>query len=192
MFKEIKNYEKLYLVSDTGDIFSLSKIGSGGHTGKYLKLRIDKDGYLLVNLRKNKKSTTFKVHRLVAEHYLENLNNYPCVNHKDFNKQNNTVGNLEWCSVKQNNRHTWNSGKGKNPLHVRGADNPNALIDEQTAKEIIYLRNQKIKLKDLSAKFNLSISQICGICKGTTWKNLEPYRKTLKNENIIEFNGPLG
>lgn len=62
-------------------------------------------GYALVSLSKNGKKKKFRIHRLVAEAFIPNPNNYPCVNHIDGNKLNNNVNNLEWCTEKQNMEH---------------------------------------------------------------------------------------
>lgn len=105
IWKDIKYYEGLYQGSNWGRVKSLERIDCIGHHRKerILKLSTDKDGYLYVYLYKNGKGKNFSVHRLVAEAFLPNPHNYPCVNHKDENKQNNNVDNLEWCNVKYNN-----------------------------------------------------------------------------------------
>lgn len=64
-----------------------------------------KCGYLYVNLRKDKKSRPYRLHRIVAKAFIPNPNNLETVNHKDLNKLNNDVSNLEWMSVADNNRH---------------------------------------------------------------------------------------
>ncbi len=61
-----------------------------------------KEGYYVVSVTKNNKSTILYVHRLVAELFIENPNNYPCVNHIDNNSTNNNVKNLEWCTYQHN------------------------------------------------------------------------------------------
>jgi hypothetical protein len=75
---------------------------------KYLKLQNTKDGYISVNptvwYRK-------RVHRIVAELFLENPNKYKFVNHKDFNKKNNAVSNLEWVTASQNSQHANDAGR---------------------------------------------------------------------------------
>lgn len=98
-WKLIKDYEN-YMVSSFGRVKSINY----NHSGKerILKLRTDRYGYLRVNLWKNNKQKNFLVHRLIAEAFLPNPNNYPCVNHRDENKQNNNVINLEWCNSKYN------------------------------------------------------------------------------------------
>lgn len=97
IWKDKKDYEGLYQTSNLGRVKSF-KFGKE----RILKPGTDKNGYLLVNLCKNGKVKTFKVHRLVAEAFLPNPDNLPEVNHKDENKQNNVVSNLEWCDRKYN------------------------------------------------------------------------------------------
>jgi len=63
----------------------------------------DKDGYLTVNLKKDGKYECAKIHRLVASAFVPNPNDFPQVNHRDENKQNNSAENLEWCTAKYNN-----------------------------------------------------------------------------------------
>lgn len=97
IWKDIKNYEGLYQVSNWGRVRSL----------KFGKIRIlkackDKDGYLIVTLYKSGQSKIFKVHRLVAETFIPNPDNLPITNHKNELKYDNRVENLEWCDAKYN------------------------------------------------------------------------------------------
>ena len=93
----VKNYENLYEVSDQGRVKSL-KFGKE----RILKPFRNKGGYLLVNLRKNRERKMCYVHRIVAQTFTPNPDNLPEVNHKDENKENNFVQNLEWCTDKYN------------------------------------------------------------------------------------------
>ena len=105
-WKDIKNYEGLYQISSLGRVKSLPKERNNGINNEIiLKQCTDKKGYKRVNLYKNKKSTRVLVHRLVAEAFLNNPNNYPLINHKDENPNNNKVENLEWCTYKYNNNY---------------------------------------------------------------------------------------
>jgi len=70
-------------------------------TGRYLKPR-PRNGYGLVNLCKNGKYINFKIHRLVALHYITNTENKPFVDHKDGNKSNNDISNLRWVTHQEN------------------------------------------------------------------------------------------
>lgn len=100
VWKPIEGYESLYEVSNTGKIRSLC--GRYGKN-KILKQCIGSRGYLLVTLCDRKSQKTVNVHRIVAEAFLPNPDNLPCVNHKDENRKNNNVENLEWCSYYHNN-----------------------------------------------------------------------------------------
>lgn len=107
VWKPINSYEKLYEISSFGRVRSLDREieGRWGSTkirGKLLIPVPDKDGYLIITLCKNGKQKVGKIHRLVAETFIENPNNLPQVNHKDENKQNNCVDNLEFCTSKYN------------------------------------------------------------------------------------------
>lgn len=104
IWKPIKGYEGCYEISNYGNVRSLDryvKSKCGGLRflkGQILKLITDDDGYLRVGLNKNGKYYNYGVHRLVAEAFVPNPNNYPCVNHKDEIKSNNIFTNLEWCT----------------------------------------------------------------------------------------------
>lgn len=95
-WKDIKGYEGLYSISSYGRVWSYWK--------KDFKCpHPDKDGYLIIGLSKDHKLKKVKLHRLVAEAFIPNPDNLPCINHKDENKANNNVNNLEWCTVSYNN-----------------------------------------------------------------------------------------
>ena len=92
-WKDIPGYEGLYQVSNLGEIKSL---GNGKtRKEKILRLTKDKYGYLYITLSENGKLKKFKVHRLVAMAFIPNPNNYTQINHKDENRSNNRVENLE-------------------------------------------------------------------------------------------------
>ena len=108
IWKPIKNYEGLYEVSNLGRIKSLSRIIRANTCGKriiperILSNSINGSGYCIVVLCKNGKHKSLSVHRIVAETFIENPKKFNEVNHKDENKQNNNVENLEWCNQKYN------------------------------------------------------------------------------------------
>ena len=100
IYKDIKDLEGLYQVSNFGQILSLNYHRTG--KPKLMKPGKDKHGYLGVGLCKNGKRKWFSIHRLVAKAFLPNPNNLSQINHKDEDKTNNSVENLEWCTREYN------------------------------------------------------------------------------------------
>lgn len=108
IWKDVESYKGYYQVSNLGNVRSLTRsfTRSDGKVktfqGKLLTTKAEPSGYKHVNLSKHGKAHSVRIHRLVAYAFIENPNNYPCINHKDENKQNNTVDNLEWCTYQYN------------------------------------------------------------------------------------------
>lgn len=113
LYKGIPNYEEIYQVSNLGKVRNIT-------TGKILKPFLNKYGYLQVTLCKNGKTKLFRVHRLVAECFIENPFKKEQVNHINGNKIDNRIDNLEWCTGSENVKHSY-----KNKLQVakRGKNN---------------------------------------------------------------------
>lgn len=108
VWKPIENYEGLYEVSNTGKI----KTFYGRNGAKFLKPLINKThGYSTVCLYKNKKLKNVRLHKLVASAFILNPEEYYDINHKDGNKTNNHVDNLEWCNRSHNMKHCFALGK---------------------------------------------------------------------------------
>lgn len=97
-WRNISGFEGMYEVSNLGNVKSYVV----DKQGKLMIPGNNKKGYKQLILRKNGKAYSRKVHRLVAEAFLENTNNYPQINHIDEDKANNNANNLEWCSAKYN------------------------------------------------------------------------------------------
>lgn len=125
-WRDIKGYEGYYQVSNLGAARSVtrkvwrsdSKWGHGYLTqlsGRRLSCVQKDNGYFVVTLSLHGKHRTHYIHRLIADAFLENPNSLPEVNHKDGNKSNNHIGNLEWCSHKENAVHAWENGLAATP-----------------------------------------------------------------------------
>ena len=109
-WKPVKGYEGLYEVSDLGRVKTVPKKRKNG-TGFYMQKEIimsqqlKSNGYMGVGLVKDGKHKNALVHRIVAEAFLSNPNNYDQINHIDCDKRNNKVENLEWCDMEHNLNH---------------------------------------------------------------------------------------
>lgn len=112
IWKDIIGYEGLYQVSNLGNVKSLKKKSINRHG--WIRIlpelimiqKISNNGYKRVGLVKNGHQKQISVHRLVTIAFIENKNNKPCVNHKDGNKLNNNVDNLEWVTISENSLHS--------------------------------------------------------------------------------------
>lgn len=112
--KDIPGYEGLYAISKNGEVYSYK-------TNKFFKPSKTKDGYLKVALRNNNKAYYYRVHKLVAMTYLDNPENLKETNHKDFNRQNNCLDNLEWVSHDDNILHSKVNNRFKTPKPFKKA-----------------------------------------------------------------------
>lgn len=115
IWKPVVGYEGLYEVSNLGKVKNNKKIISSVDDG---------NGYLRLHLSKEGKVKSFRVHRLVAEAFIENPYGLPKVNHIDGNKKNNVVDNLEWCTQAENVEHAYSSGLSTRnvPRQVKAID----------------------------------------------------------------------
>lgn len=122
IWKDVVGYEGYYQVSNLGNIRSVDRviysdklhIGTKRKLdGKMLKPYVNAHGYLALTLTKNGKEKSLRVHRLVAEAFIKNPNNYDQINHIDGNKTNNKVENLEWCNNQHNVIHAYKNGLTK-------------------------------------------------------------------------------
>jgi len=114
-WKSIVGYEGLYEISNYGEVKALVKdidmtFGGKRHHEENILSKNENDEYPRVSLSKDSETKKFLVHRLVAEHFINNLENYPIVNHIDGDKHNNIVTNLEWCSHEYNLHHSIENG----------------------------------------------------------------------------------
>ncbi len=128
VWRPIKGYQGYYEVSNIGRIKSLTRYVKSKKPervkviySRNMKQKLNKTGYWTIMLMKNLVHKFYLSHRLVAQSFLSNPNNYPCVNHIDGDKLNNKVDNLEWCTHSENVMHSYNMGlqKRNNPNVIR-------------------------------------------------------------------------
>ena len=136
--------------------------------------------YREVCLRYNGRQTSQKVHRLVAEAFIPNPDNLPQVNHKDGNKLNNRVDNLEWCTAKQNIQHAWKNNLCKASHKTRNSCD-NGTNRKLSSSDIEYIRKNYIRGinqynpgngKELCSKYGITEGNLSHIITGRNWKFL--------------------
>lgn len=110
--KPIRGWEGLYEITNNGKVYSLKR-------GIYLKPRLSMDGYQRVCLCDNNKRREYRVARLVAEAFIENPLNKPEINHKDFNRKNDVVDNLEWSTNYENAHYSYDNKRYKIPTNYK-------------------------------------------------------------------------
>lgn len=165
IWKDIVGYEELYQVSNLGRVKSLKY-----DKEKILKQANNKQGYKIVTLHKDKKQTTKTVHRLVAKTFVANPNNYPCINHKDENLENNCIDNLEWCSYAYNNNYGTRSKRA-------GESNSKKVSQYDLKGNLIKVWDGIINAERKLKIFNTSIVECCKgrrkTAGGFKWKYFE-------------------
>lgn len=153
VWKVIDGYETLYEVSNLGRVRGLKR-------GRMLSPRANQvTGYLEVNLCKDGTQRTVRVHRLVALAFLPNPSSLPEVNHKDENKNNCSIENLEWCD------HRYNTNYGTRNIKIRKAI---AKLSSKDIEKIKLLRDNK-SVREIAHMFGVSDSQIYRILNGVNW-----------------------
>lgn len=119
MYKAIKGYEGIYEVNELGQVRGIDRIlkYKDGRTinykGKELKLQMDKGGYAMVRLSKNGIAKNYQVHRLVAGTFLSNPDNLPEIHHKNHDRKDNRVENLQWVTIYEQRDSHWRAAISK-------------------------------------------------------------------------------
>lgn len=165
IFVSIAGYELLYKVSNLGRIMSQQKTkGAGGNQiipAKIVKPRLDKAGYEYFNLCKEGVKKKRYIHRLVAQHFIPNPEFKKEVNHKDGDKSNNHVDNLEWCTRLENEKHAWHTGLKS----MKGANHFNSCpIIQMTIEDQVVGRF--INGTDMETRTGLNRSVVQRCCRG--------------------------
>lgn len=149
IWKDIVGFENLYKVSNLGNVKRCS-------SGRILKQLNGMDGYKQVSLCKNGVPKTYLIHRLVSQAFIPNPNNLPCVNHKDENKTNNRVDNLEWCTVK------YNINYGTSLKRRANTQSTPVLQYDKNGN----LLNEYPSIIEGARKTGIYVGCICSVCRG--------------------------
>lgn len=170
---DISGYEGMYAITSDGMVYSHSRIivglvnGNRLSKGRWLKPRIDKDGYLRVALSKDGRKKYFFVHRLVATEFCEKINGKEMVNHIDGIKNNNKASNLEWVTPRENDIHAWDNGLKQS---LKGEKQPFAKLTELDVIKIRQMTDEKIS--NMADYFGVNRATIYDVIKRRTWRHI--------------------
>lgn len=169
---DVVGYEGAYTIREDGYIYSLKRhYCKGGVVRQW----VSKLGYPVVYLCKGHKAKTVKVHRIVAMAFIPNPKNKPQVNHKDGDKLNYSIKNLEWATPKENVRHAHKTGL---TIHKRGYEASDSKLSMQQRNKIVLLYAVKnISQADISKKFKVTQGLISLVVK-------EFIRRTLSESGL--------
>ena len=159
IWKEVKNFAGLYKISNLGRVYSIKR-------KRIMQNRPNKiRGYVLVSMSFSGIVKKIPVHRLVAEAFIPNPDNLPCINHKDEDRSNNCVDNLEWCTVDYNNQYGTRNEKLKTISGIRVAQ---YTLDGKLIKIWNSLSEAS---RSFGCKTTVTIGRVCkGVCGRKTYK----------------------
>ena len=196
-WKDIEGYENLYQVSNMGRVKSLDRLvkasrgGFRGVKGQLMSLCKDKDGYLILRLAKNGKHKNYKVHRLVAQAFIPNPENKPCIDHINGIVSDNRLENLRWTTHKENNNNPITYQRLKdNAVHRYRTDNPKSRAIIQFDLDGNLIRKWDCIIDAVKATNNTGVKQCCmgksQTCGGSKWEyyNTDRYLIALMNKTI--------
>ena len=176
IWKDIIGYEGLYQISNFGRVKSLAKpCGFTNLPEMIRRTKVKPNGYEIIILSKNNQKKTFHIHRLVAMAFLNDYSDKLDVNHKDGNKLNNKLTNLEMCTHSENIRHAYTTGL------MKAASGEKSGRSKLTRQMVLDIRNAFELYHNYSKVgnlFNVNSGTIHAIINGITWREV-------KDESII-------
>ena len=160
-WKPINNFP-MYFINTRGDVLSLRST-----TPKYMKPHLNNTGYYQVMLFDGEKVVPKCLHKLLAEAFIPNPNKYSEINHKDYNRTNNRVDNLEWITQSQNTRYAFLKGNKSQ----KGEKNNMAKLTMEKVKEIRKFKeeNDHLSQQQIADHFNLKRENVKDIINYKTW-----------------------
>ena len=178
--RAVIGFEGLYEVDAEGNVYGLEKdvVRKDGRThrvhARQMLKREDPNGYLRVNLSKGNRVLPCLLHRVIASAFLPNPDSdvYDCINHKDGNKKNNSLENLEWCTRTQNMHHAWKNLDMNLPPRKRGEDHTISKLTEEKVLRIRDRISRGDRIVDIARDFDVVPGTIDHIKRRHTWKHI--------------------
>lgn len=174
LFRNVKNTNGIYWISNYGRLLTLNHRNSG--KAKIMKPAKDANGYLRTMIVSNGKLKTIKIHRLVAEAWIENPENKSQVNHIDFDRSNNKANNLEWMTPKENTEYSYKAGRIKKPIctkFVKGSDIGTSILTESQVLEIRSKFKPRVYTREMLGKeYGVAAATIKDIVLRKSWNHI--------------------
>jgi hypothetical protein len=170
----VPGYGERYLINKKGELFRKESLNNLGRriSSKLLKPYVYPGlGYWVYSISYEGKNYCIYMHRLLAEAFIPKIPGKYCVNHKDCNRRNNSLENLEWVTHQENIKHAYDNGKIKN-LGGEGDKCGASKLNSEQVKEIKILLKAGEKKGDIAKKFNVSKQNILSISNGYTWRSV--------------------
>lgn len=172
IWKDIKGWEGLYQINRKGNIRSLprwTRNGKGSFMtkGRRIKTYYKENDYECVRLSRLSVGKTYYVHKLIGIHFISNPKRKKHVNHKDCNRRNNLINNLEWSTKKEDVHHSIRFSS--NNICRKGEDHGSAIL---TTKDVLSIRRSSMKGKDLAVIYGVARSTISSIIKRRNWSHV--------------------
>jgi hypothetical protein len=173
-WRDVVGYEDRYEISNFGNLRSKSYLKKGRNVNgefsfitqpRLMKPTVNGNGYLSVYLSRDGESANFVIHRLVAITFLENPDNLPVVNHKDCDKTNNRVDNLEWCTQQHNVKHSYESGTKTN----LGDKHPRRVLNSEIVCKMRKMFSEGIGVQKIADHFGFRYDTTKSAITGKNW-----------------------
>lgn len=180
-WREVPGWDGRYSVSNLGRVRT-NYVDYNNHTGILVRKKVENirvptvhpKGYFYISLSAPKKRWFVGVHKLIALAFIANPNNYTIINHKNGQKTDNRIENLEWCSHKQNMHHAWRTGLMKN-ARLTGVKHHRARLcddDIRFIRKLITDFSDIAKKREIATLYHISIYTINDILKRRSWKHV--------------------
>lgn len=166
MMADVVGFEGLYVIYDTGQVFSLPRKDPRFNKFKRVKTRVHR--YEMICLTKNGFQHTSSIHRQLALAFIPNPDNKPYVNHKNGIKSDNRIENLEWVTALENSRHAIDTGLF--PKQRRGQDAP---VSKLTDEQVIAIKKDIRSPYFIARDYPVSEAAIRFIKKGRNWSHIK-------------------
>lgn len=168
IFFPLHGYEDEYMIAKSGEIYSIRR--------QRIMNTARKNSYSNIVLCKNGRRSTRTVHRLIMEAFITNSDNLPHINHIDGNKSNNSISNLEWCTISHNQKHAWVSTEKHNKSASDKAMEMNKMTRILSDNDVRSIRDNyipyKTPAKDIAVKYKVSLSTIRAILEYKIYKEI--------------------